>query len=192
MKLKYWNKLGFLLLFVLLAAFQSSCGWKTTEFTLTVIVGEGITGVPESGTYLYQEFDEIEYRYEFDDQVSIQPEMFLNKNRNLVLEGILVMYCDTTLTIEQIDIRKDWKMVMSEEDLDDVDWVITFSGADLRSGTFSDDRGYIGTWEVTGSNDLTVSYDDWGDYTFSGTLSSLAGNWQGEGRSGSWYMYLDS
>lgn len=192
MKLKYRNKLGFLLLFALLVVFHSSCGWKTTEFTLIVIVGEGITGVPESGTYVYQEFDEIDYKYEFDDQVDIQPEIFLNNYRNLILEGTLVMYCDTTLTIEQIDIRKEWNMVLSEEDLDDVEWQITFSGTDLRSGTFSDSRGYTGTWEVSGSNDLTVRYDDWEDYIFTGTLSSLSGSWETGGRSGTWYMYLDS
>jgi hypothetical protein len=192
MKLKCRNKLGFLLLFVLIVVFHSSCGWKTTEFTLTVIVGDGITGVPESGTYKYEEFAEIEYRYEFDDQVSIQPEIYMNNYRSLILEGILVMYADTTLTVDQIDIRKDWNMTMSETDLDDVEWGITFSGSELRSGTFSDSRGYSGTWEVSGSNDLTVRFDDWDEYVFTGTLSSLGGNWSNGGRSGTWYMVLDS
>lgn len=188
MKLKNWNKLCFLFVLVLLIMFHGSCGWETTEFTLTVVVGEGISGVPESGTYVYQEFEEIEYKYEIEGDF-IQPEIYINNYRKLIMEGTLIMYCDTTLTIEQIDIRKEWNMVFSEQDVDDVEWKITFSGPDLRSGTFSDNRGYTGTWEVSGSNSLTIHYDDWADYVFTGTLSSLGGNWEGEGKSGSWYIY---
>lgn len=191
MKLKNWNKLGFLFMLALLIMFHGSCGWKTTEFTLTVVVGEGISGVPESGTYVYQEFEEIEYKYEAEGDI-IQPEVYVNNYRKLILEGTLVMYCDTTLTVEQIDIRKEWDMVFSEQDVDDVKWKITFSGPDLSSGTFSDNRGYTGSWEVSGSNDLTIRYDGWADYVFTGTLSSLGGNWEGEGKSGSWYIYLDN
>ncbi len=189
MKLKNWNKLCFLFVLALLIMFHGSCGWKTTEFTLTVVVGEGISGVPESGTYVYQEFEEIEYKYEIEDDI-IQPEIYVNNYRKLILEGTLIMYCDTTLTVEQIDLRKEeWNMVFSEQDVDDVEWKITFSGPDLRSGTFSDNRGYTGIWEVSGSNNLTFRYDDWADYVFTGTLSSLGGNWEGEGKSGSWYIY---
>ncbi len=189
MKLKNWNKLCFLFVMALLIMFHGSCGWKTTEFTLTVVVGEGISGVPESGTYVYQEFEEIEYKYEIEGD-SIQPEIYVNNYRRLILEGTLIMYCDTTLTVEQIDLRKEeWNMVFSEQDVDDVEWKITFSGPDLRSGTFSDNRGYTGIWEVSGSNNLTIRYDDWADYVFTGTLSSLGGNWEGEGKSGSWYIY---
>jgi len=191
MKLKNWNKLCFLFVLALLIMFHGSCGWETTEFTLTVVVGEGISGVPESGTYVYQEFEEIEYKYEIEGDI-IQPEIYINNYRILIMEGTLIMYCDTTLTIEQIDIRKEWNMVFSEQDVDDVEWKITFSGPDLRSGTFSDNLGYTGSWVVSGSNDLTISYDDWADYVFTGTLSSLGGNWEGEGKSGSWYIYLDS
>ncbi|MCK4944189.1 MAG: hypothetical protein KAS65_11470 [Candidatus Aminicenantes bacterium] len=191
MKLKNWNKLGFLFVLALLIMFHSSCGWKTTEFTLTVVVGEGISGVPESGTYVYQEFEEIEYKYEAEGDI-IQPEIYVNNYRKLILEGTLVMYCDTILTVEQIDIRKEWNMIFSEQDIDDVEWEITFSGPDLRFGTFSDNRGYTGIWEVSGDNDLTIRYDDWADYVFTGTLSALGGNWEGEGKSGSWYIYLDS
>ncbi len=189
MKLKNWNKICFLFVLALLIMFHGSCGWKTTEFTLTVVVGEGISGVPESGTYVYQEFEEIEYKYEIEDDI-IQPEIYVNNYRKLILEGTLIMYCDTTLTVEQIDLRKEeWNMVFSEQDVDDVEWKITFSGPDLRSGTFSDNRGYTGIWEVSGSNNLTFRYDDWADYVFTGTLSSLGGNWEGEGKSGSWYIY---
>jgi len=169
MKLKNWNKICFLFVLALLIMFHGSCGWKTTEFTLTVVVGEGISGVPESGTYVYQEFEEIEYKYEIEDDI-IQPEIYVNNYRKLIL-------------------KEEWNMVFSEQDVDDVEWKITFSGPDLRSGTFSDNRGYTGIWEVSGSNNLTFRYDDWADYVFTGTLSSLGGNWEGEGKSGSWYIY---
>ena len=98
------------------------------------------------------------------------------------------MYNDTTLTIEQIDIRKEWTVSFFHQEDDEIKWKMSFTGPDLRSGTFSDDRGYSGTWEVTGSNDITFRYDNWLDYVFTGTLSSLSGDWSGEGKSGTWYF----
>lgn len=190
MKLSIFNKTGLFLTLLVVLLLQPSCGWKTPEFTLTVTVGEGISGTPDTGTYVYQEFEEVEYRYEFQEG-AIQPEIYLNNLRMLTLEGIVVMYNDITLTVEQIDIRKEWVLSFNRQDDEDIEWKMNFTGPDLRSGTFSDDRGYSGTWEVTGTNDITFVYGDWADYVFSGTLSSLSGNWTGEGQSGSWFLTLD-
>jgi hypothetical protein len=175
-------------LLITASIFQTGCGWGSPDFTLTVVLGEGITGTPDSGTYDYKEFSEVQYKYDFD-QNGIQPEIMVNNYRKLTLEDSLIMYCDIIMTVKQIDIRKEWTLVFSEADVDDINWKITFSGADLRSGTFSDDRGFSGTWEVTGTNNLTFRYGNWQDYVFTGTLTSRSGSWKGEGRSGTWNTY---
>ncbi|MCK4836575.1 MAG: hypothetical protein KAT17_08050, partial [Candidatus Aminicenantes bacterium] len=160
MKSSNFYKIVLLLALPVALLIHTSCGWTNPEFTLTVVVGEGITGTPETGTYVYKEFEEVEYKYEFQEG-AIQPEIYLNNLRKLTLEGTLVIYNDITLTIEQIDIRREWTLFFYQQDEDDTEWKITFTGPDLRSGTFSDDREYYGTWEVTGSNDITFSYDNW-------------------------------
>lgn len=187
MKPEIFYKIALFVFLLMVMMVQPNCGWKNPEFTLTVVVGAGITGTPETGTYSYPEFEEVEYRYEYEEG-AVQPEIYLNEYRKLTLEGTLVMYNDITLTIEQIDIRKEWTLTFDQQDEDDILWKITFGGADLRSGTFTDDRGYSGTWEVTGSNAITFRYDDWFDYVFTGTLSSLSGSWSGEGESGTWFL----
>lgn len=181
----------FPMVFSLLAAASillASCGWGSPDYTLTVILGEGITGTPESGTYSYQEFSEVQYKYSFDPN-GLQPEIYVNNYRRLVLEDSVVMYCDITMTVRQIDMRREWTLIFSENEADDLTWKITFTGPDLRSGTFSDDRGHSGNWQVTGTNDLAFTYTDWEDYAFTGTLTSLSGSWKGEGRSGTWNIY---
>lgn len=176
-------------MFIYVLIFQNSCGWGNQNYTLTVIIGDGISGTPETGTYEYEEFSEVEYSYEMDEG-AIQPEIYLNTLRNVVLSGTLTIYCDTVMTVKQIDIRTKWVMVFSESGEDTIEWTIEFSGNDLRSGTFIDDRGYSGTWEVSDSNDLTITYSDWENYVFTGTLSGLSGDWEGEGNTGTWYIYL--
>jgi hypothetical protein len=187
MKVKPLNLVLLSFLLVTIVAFQNSCNLSSPSYTLTVIIEEGVTGTPESGTYEYKEFSEVEYDYDMTDG-AVQPEIYFNNLRNVVLKGTLVMYCDTVMTVRQIDIRSKWTLILLEAGEEISDWTIEFTGADLRSGTFTDDRGYSGTWQVTDSNDWTFTYSDWEDYVFTGSLSGLSGDWEGENKSGTWYL----
>ena len=54
----------------------SSCKFGHPDYTLTVTIGEGITGTPEAGSYVYKEFSEIEYSYT-PEEGKVQPELLV-------------------------------------------------------------------------------------------------------------------
>jgi len=189
MKLKPLNIILLSALLVVVITFLNSCNWGSPNYTLTVIVGDGISGTPTTGTYEYKEFTAVEFEYEIDEG-AVQPEIYLNTLRSVALNGSLIMYSDIEMTIKQVDVRDEWVLVLLEDDEEISQWNVEFSGSDLRSGTFTDDRGYSGTWQVTDSDELTITYSDWENYILTGTLSDLGGDWDGKGKSGTWYMYL--
>lgn len=190
MKLKPLNLVVISVFLIYAVAFQNSCNWSSTNYTLTVIIEEGISGTPETGTYEYKEFSEVEYEYEMAEG-SVQPEIYFNSSRSVDLSGSVVMYCDIVMTIRQVDIRAQWILSLLNEGGDVTkEWLIEFTGSDLHSGTFTDDRGYSGTWQVTDSNDLTITYNDWENYIFYGTLTDFGGDWENGESSASWYMLL--
>ena len=65
------------------------------------------------------------------------------------------------------------------------DFNITFAGADLTSGTFTDDRGNSGLWTVENSN-ITITYTNWSDYVLIGSHFSMEGSFSAEGNNGVW------
>jgi hypothetical protein len=162
---------------------QNSCGWGSPDYSLTVILGEGISGYPGPGTYVYKEFDTVDYNYAAVEG-AVRPQIYLNAYRRTTLTGILTIYTNTEMRIDQTDMRDRWIVTAEEDDEETLQWVIECTGADRRSGSFTDNRGYNGTWTVEGTDDLTLTYTDWQDFVFRGTLLTLAGDWTGDGRTG--------
>lgn len=162
-----------------------SCNLGKPDYTLTVEVGSGIVGYPETGSYEHKEFTQVEYFYEAIEG-GTSPEVLLNSTR-LDTEGSFTIFADVKLTIRQIDIRKTWEISLligtTQAEFDKYE--ITFSGNDNISGTFVDERGRGGTWQANGDQ-LTFAYSDWADYQFSGSISAMTGEWSGESRDGQW------
>ena len=75
---------------------------------MVVTIGEGITGTPEAGTYLYEEFTNIDYDYS-PREGAVQPGIYVNGNRRATSTGTIVLYCDIEISVEQIDIRGTWE-----------------------------------------------------------------------------------
>jgi hypothetical protein len=89
------------------------------------------------------------------------------------------------IVVRIIDIRGDWAFVLVEDDVDDLEFVVTFTGNSLLSGEFTDDRGYRGTWSIDGVN-LTMNYDNWLGYELFGYIDSMDGTWERAGYTGTW------
>jgi len=189
MNAKWWSRaVGLAVAAVVMIPGQGSCGWGSPQYTLQVFVGEGIQGTPQSGTYVYNEFDTVDYLYDADAD-TVTPQIYLNSTRKLLLSGTVTMYTNIEMRVEQTDLRQEWDLIFKEDDQEDAEWRIIFSGATLRSGTFSDSNGRRGTWVVENKGDLTITYEDWADYVLTGTLTELSGTWTGEGHAGDWDIY---
>ena len=184
MKLKYYYLFSLTGLIVILLLLLCSCFLADTEYTLTVMIGEGLIGTPETGSYVYPEFAEVEYNFEADEGMNF-PVLFMNGIRKIFPFGALKMYRDIELVVEQADIRGEWKFTLREEGKENQTIVITFSGNDIYSGTFTDDRNLSGSRAIQGS-DLTITFDNWVDYKLTGFNSISNGIWTGEGRTGTW------
>jgi len=162
----------------------NSCKLTGPDYTLAVTLEEGIKGEPEAGTYLHAEFTEINFKYE-NEEGKVFPELFINGTVQQNVEGVFGMYSDMDILVKQKDIRGDWKVDFFIDEIKDGEWEMTFSGATINSGTFTDQRGYTGTWEVSGLN-FTCTYDNWNRYIFTATLNNMEGTWDDEGRTGNW------
>ena len=175
---------SFLVLIVLMILPLTHCFLGSPDYTLTVFVGEGINGTPESGTYVYPEFTEVTFNYAYQEGKNA-PQVHINGARAEVPFGTIVMFNNIELRVEQIDVRGEWRIVMREEETDIFDIVFKLSGADIYSGTFTDDRNFTGTWTIDG-NKLTITFDNWADYKLEGYANSMNGTWTGEGKAGVW------
>ncbi len=123
------------------------------QYTLTVTVSEGITGVPAAGTYNHAENDIVVYSY------SLQPGY---RNLTVVLDGVAMgatgtinMNASHTLVVaaEQIDIRGMWTGVFYWQGSSTY-FEVTFSGG-------------IAAGETEGLFDWVPGFGR-GDYTVSG------------------------
>ena len=159
-------------------SFNGCNGFGSPEFTLNVILEDGCTGTPEAGTYTMNELDTIEYEY-FPAEENVQIEVFMNSSYR-GSSGTLIMYNNVTMIVRIIDVRDDWEFSYYIEDSSKVEMTITFAGDTPFAGTFSDSRGYSGTWTVE-SDSFVMTYDDWADYVFTGSVTSMSGDYIGEG-----------
>jgi hypothetical protein len=182
------KKLFFIVL-TFLSIILISC--QPLNYTLTVIVDEGITGTPEPGKYVYKELSTVEYSY-----TPINPlytvEVLINDKYRKSAQDSIVLYGDEyVLRARIMDVRGKWKIKMTKSDSTSVDFEFTVNlkGNDVLSGIFEDSRGYHGTWDTSYSytgNIITLTYADWMDYVLTGTYFDMKGNFTGEGKTGSW------
>jgi hypothetical protein len=187
------QRTGFLVraLPLLILLLSGSCKWGPPDYSLTVIVEDGVTGTPEAGKYSYQELTTVQLNYTPVNPLNTV-EVMLNGDTRKTGISSLIMYGDGyRVTARLVDIRGSWKITLTNTDTSIAapdPFVITISGPDLASGTFSDGRGYHGTWSATASS-LTLAYWDWNFYVLSGTVFNMgysSGTFSGAGLTGTW------
>jgi hypothetical protein len=174
---------------VLLAT--GSCKWGVPDYTLTVTLENGVTGTPEAGQHAYKELTTITLNYTPVNPLNTV-EVFINGTIRKAGLSTVIMYGDGyTLTARLVDFRGSYKVTMSYTDTSVTapdPFVITITGADLLSGTFTDERGYHGTWAAA-ADTLTLAYWDWDFYVLSTTPFNMgysSGIFSGGGLTGSW------
>jgi hypothetical protein len=180
-----WILMG---LFLTAVIFVASCkNFGSPEYELKITIGDGTTGTPLAGTYVYDEFETVEYDYTSEEE-NVKIEVVVNGNKKVVA-GELIMYTDLDVQVRIIDIRGDWTFTMKRGNDNEEEYTVNFSGATAFEGTFTDDRGYAGNWTVNGEV-LTMTYVDWQDYVFTGSIDEPEGNmegtWSGDGDTGEW------
>jgi len=110
-----------------------------------------------------------------------------------VASGSITMYANGALEARLIDIRDIWKITFNYTDktISAITFKIDVSGSDVLSGTFSDDRGYNGTWDASNGK-IKIIYTNWKNYLLSGTsLYDMTGSWTGESKTGTWSATRD-
>jgi hypothetical protein len=159
------------------------------NYDLTVVLDEGVMGSPEPGVYSHKDIEVVEYTYKaINDNLAV--EVFLNGS-SLPSEGTFTMYNNLELFARVLDIRGEWTFELVPGDAETEDDYIKFNavfdgGDDLVSGTFSDNRGYNGTWSIE-NRSLTMIYTDWFNYILQGGVSStMQGGYAGENKIGNW------
>lgn len=175
--------IGFLILF----SFNSCKDFGIPDYKLTIQIKDGVEGTPAAGIYSYKDLALVDYKYTPKNTGTIV-EVLVNGSR-FSSEGQLTMYNDAILVAQLMDIRGKWKIVMRQPDYttESVKFIIDFSGTEYLTGTFTDDRGYHGTWTIDSTSNLTITFSDWEDYVLTGDASSMEGDWTGESKTATWY-----
>lgn len=172
---------------ILLFLSLSSCkNFGMPDYQLSITVESGVEGAPESGVYSYQELSAIDYNYiPLDALYTV--EVMVNGGR-WAAQGTFVMYTNLEVVARIIDIRDTWVFTIQRTDSTDEEpeFNVTFSGEGLLSGSFTDDRGYSGTWNIAGQV-ITMIYNDWLGQEFIGSIVTMSGDWNSEGsKIGTW------
>lgn len=169
----------------------SSCNFGIPDYTVDVIIEEGVTGTPAAGSYSYPELTEFSFDYSPTDPMQTVEVLF--SSSRLSGSGSIKLYNNFTLTARIIDIRGTWDAQMQWTSSSNVDFefTITFVGADLNSGTFTDSQGYHGTW-TNDTGTFMMTYADWQKFVLMGDVFDMNGSFTAEGWSlsetntGSW------
>ncbi len=168
---------------------SASCNMGVPNYTLTVVQGLGVTGTPTSGQYSYKDLTPVFFNFSGTNTLDTV-EAFLNDNIRYGGTGSFIIYGDGyTLKANIIDIRGSYKIVMSylESNVTAPDpFIVTLTGADRFSGTFTDERGYHGTWTAQ-SDSLRLNYWDWDFYILASSVYNFghgSGTFSGGGGAG--------
>ncbi len=161
-----------------------SCIPSSPDYTVTFVLSEGVTGTPAAGTYNYKEFDTISYSYKASSADHLTPEVLVN-GTSYAAEGELVVYTDCTINVQEIDIRNDigdpsdlWVFTLyNTSGGTDATFKLRFFGDSNMNGTFTDDRGYFGTWTISDSSTLKMVFGNWEDAVFNGSIKTMTGLW---------------
>jgi hypothetical protein len=168
-----------------------SCGFfGIPDYELTVTVKDGVQGIPENGQHSYKDLTVVEFKYSpLNPLGSVE---VIAEGVRLYAEGTVTVYNNTAIEARLIDIRGIWNITFSYADTTTltIKFKITISGSDVISGTFSDDRGYNGTWDASNGK-IKITYTDWKNYVLDGTsLFNMTGTWAGESKTGNWSATL--
>ena len=153
------------------------------DYELIITVEAGVAGSPASGVYSYKDLSEVDYAYT-PQNAQHTVEAVIDGARSKA-EDTLTVYHRTTLVARVIDIRGTWNVTSYDTDAKETTFDLTFSGADVLGGTFSDSRGYSGTWSGA-ANELVITYGNWEAYVYSGTLFNMGGTWANGSAAGTW------
>jgi hypothetical protein len=170
---------------------SGSCKWGSPDYTLNVVIEAGVTGTPEAGKHSYAELTTVTLNYAPVDPLETV-EVFLNGTIRKSGTGSLIMYGDAyELKASLVDVRGSYQvtLVYTDTSITAPDpFVITITGPDRLSGTFTDARGYHGTWTAK-SNSLILAYWDWDFYVLTATVFNLgysSGSFTGAAQGGTW------
>ena len=176
------------LIFIFIVLFSisfSDCkNFGAPDWELEVTMGDGVSGTPDVGKYIYQELETIDYNYyPIDDRLTVQ--VYVNGSR-WSPAGQFVLYTNLKVEVSLFDIRGTWIFTYKEDDTDtELDFTLTFTGEDMLSGNFTDDRGYVGSWEIVDST-LTMTFGNWQSYVFTGTVPTMSGTYTNGTTTGTW------
>ncbi|GEM_PF-414264 len=168
-----------------------SCNFGVPDYEVSVFVEEGVTGTPGTGTYTYPELTEFSFDYSPVDPMQTVEVLYSTSRTSS--SGTITLYNNFSLTAQLIDIRGTWDAQMQWTTSSEVDFEfsITFVGADLNSGTFTDNQGNYGTW-TNDTGTITISYTNWRKFVLIGAVFDMNGTFTAEGWSlsesntGSW------
>ena len=154
------------------------------EYELNVTVEAGVLGTPASGKYVYPDLEEIAYEY---TPLNEKHSVFVNVDgTGATAKGTITLYRNTVLLVRLFDVRRAWKVTFFTSDsTTGTSMDVTFSGADILAGTFSDSNGKNGTWDAA-SGKINFNYSNWESYKFTGTLTSMSGTWSNGTKVGTW------
>jgi len=186
MRLKTLQICGIVILGLTVILSLSGCkNLGIPDFELKVTLEGDVQGTPSTGVYTYAELETVAYSYTaLDDRYNV--EVIVNGSR-WAPEGNLIMYTNIEVEVRVIDIRGTWnfKLVDADNEVEDREFTVTFSGNSLLTGTFTDSQSHKGTWVIDGV-DLTMTYSNWLNYKLTGNLNTMTGSWEGENLDGTW------
>jgi hypothetical protein len=169
---------------LLLVPLLSCSFFGIPSYELTVTVHEGVNGSPESGTHSYEDLTVVEYAYTPVNYLHTVEVIY--EGTQTSASGSLTVYTNVALEARLVDIRDVWTVTLYDANSNKlIDADVTFSGADILGGTFSDSRDLAGTWDGT-SNVIKMTYSNWESYILTGTLFSMSGLWANGDASGTW------
>lgn len=170
--------------FALILPLASCNFFGLPEYELTVTVEPGVSGTPASGAQVLAELTAVEYNYTPVNPLHTVEVMF--GSAQAASSGTVTMYTNITMVARLIDIRAVWNMTFLNSDSTSKGTSkITFSGADILGGTFSDSLGNAGTWDAASSK-INIIYSNWENYKLTGTLFSMSGTWSNGSVAGTW------
>jgi len=169
---------------ILILPLLSCSFFGVPSYELTVTVRDGVQGSPVNGHYSYKDLTEVEYAYTPVNSLHTVEVVF--GGAQLEAEGSFAVYTNVALEARLVDIRGVWTLTLLDSSSNSMlETEVTFSGADILGGTFSDSRDLAGTWEGA-SNVISMTYSNWENFIVTGTLFSMSGTWSNGDAVGTW------
>lgn len=162
-----------------------SCIKSSPDYTVTFTIAEGITGTPAAGTYTYPEFEKVAYSYTPLNANYLYPVVLLNGSSTGASSGDITVYNHCTVVVRPLDIRNDtvnhsdqWAFTLyNKSGGPQESFRLRFVGGSDKTGAFSDTQNRYGTWIITESKKLTMTYSDGVNTVLTGDISSMTGTW---------------